>query len=47
MTMQKLLLAATIVLLSACGWQLRDAQVVPSNIGSLHIATQAADNIFC
>ena len=46
MTMQKLLLATMIVLLSACGWQLRDAQVVPSNIGSLHIATQAADNIF-
>ena len=34
------------VLLSACGWQLRNAQVVPSNIGSLHIATRAADNIF-
>ncbi len=45
-TLQKLLLAVIVVLLSACGWQLRDAQVVPKSIGSLHIATQAADNIF-
>ena len=46
MTHFRLLLAAMALLLSACGWQLRNAQVVPSNIGSLHIATQAADNIF-
>ena len=42
----RLLLVAMALLLSACGWQLRNAQVVPNNIGSLHIATQAADNIF-
>jgi len=42
----RLLLAAMALFLSACGWQLRNAQVVPSNIGSLHIATQAANNIF-
>jgi LPS-assembly lipoprotein len=44
--MKRFLLAAMVLLLSACGWQLRNAQVVPNNIGSLHIATQAADNIF-
>jgi LPS-assembly lipoprotein len=44
--MKRFLLAAMVMLLSACGWQLRNAQVVPTNIGSLHIATQAADNIF-
>jgi LPS-assembly lipoprotein len=44
--MKRFLIAVIVVHLSACGWQLRDAQVVPSNIGSLHIATQAADNIF-
>ena len=43
---QRLLLATTVLLLSACGWQLRNAQVIASNIGSLHIATQASDNIF-
>jgi len=42
----RLLLVAMALLLSACGWQLRNAQVVPNNIGSLHIATQAADNVF-
>jgi LPS-assembly lipoprotein len=42
----RLLLAAMALLLSACGWQLRNAQVVPNNIGSLYIATQAANNIF-
>jgi LPS-assembly lipoprotein len=46
MTHFRLLLAAMALLLSACGWQLRNSQVVPSNIGSLYIATQAADNIF-
>ncbi|MCS5594532.1 MAG: LPS assembly lipoprotein LptE [Porticoccaceae bacterium] len=44
--MQRLLLAAIVLLLSACGWQLRNSQVIPSNIGSLHIATQASHNIF-
>ena len=44
--MQRLILAAMVILLSACGWQLRNSQLIPSNIGSLHIATQAADNIF-
>jgi LPS-assembly lipoprotein len=44
--MQRLLLAAMVLILSACGWQLRNAQLIPSSIGSLHIATQAADNIF-
>ena len=28
------------VLLSACGWQLRNAQVVPEDIGSLHLSSQ-------
>lgn len=44
--MKRILLATTVLFLSACGWQLRDAQVVPTSIGSLHIATRAADNIF-
>lgn len=44
--MQRLFLAAFVLLLSACGWQLRNSQVVPSNIGSLYIATQASHNIF-
>ena len=44
--MQKTLIAAMVLLLSACGWQLRNSQVIPANVGSLHIATQAADNIF-
>ena len=44
--MQRTLVAAMVLLLSACGWQLRNSQVIPANVGSLHIATQAADNIF-
>jgi LPS-assembly lipoprotein len=39
-------LAAMLCLLSACGWQLRDAEAVPRSIGSLHIATQASHNGF-
>jgi len=39
-TMRYILLATTIAMLCSCGWQLRDAQVVPSTIGSLHVATQ-------
>jgi LPS-assembly lipoprotein len=42
----RLLLPAIVLLLSACGWQLRNAEVMPSNIGSLHIETQASDNVF-
>ena len=38
--MRYILLATTIAMLCSCGWQLRDAQVVPSTIGSLHVATQ-------
>ena len=38
------MLATTIALLCGCGWQLRDAQVVPStSVGSVHVATQLAD----
>ena len=44
--MRNILLATMITLLSGCGWQLRDAQVVPQSIGSLHIATQLADRDF-
>ena len=44
--MQKTLIAAMVLLLSACGWQLRNSQVIPANVGSLHVVTQAADNIF-
>ena len=44
--MRNILLATMITLLCGCGWQLRDAQVVPQSIGSLHIATQLADRDF-
>ena len=44
--MRNILLATMITLLSGCGWQLRDAQVVPQSIGILHIATQLADRDF-
>ena len=46
MMMRNILLATMITLLSGCGWQLRDAQVVPQSIGILHIATQLADRDF-
>ena len=44
--LQKIALIGLAMMLAACGWQLRDAQVVPQSIGSLHIATQLADRDF-
>ena len=41
--MRNILLVTMIAILCGCGWQLRDAQVVPQSIGSLHIATQLSD----
>ena len=46
MMMRNILLATMITLLCGCGWQLRDAQVVPQSVGSVHIATQLADRDF-
>ena len=39
MTIKTILLSTLLVLLSACGWQLRDAQIVPANLGSLHLSS--------
>ena len=44
--MRNILLATMITLLCGCGWQLRDAQVVPQSVGNVHIATQLADRDF-
>jgi LPS-assembly lipoprotein len=39
----RLLAIILLLTLGGCGWQLRDAQVVPQTIGSLHVATQLSD----
>jgi len=36
---QKILLMTLTLMLSSCGWQLRDAQIVPSSIGSIYISS--------
>ncbi|MBT5102710.1 MAG: hypothetical protein HOM23_01525, partial [Porticoccaceae bacterium] len=36
---QKKLLTALTFLLASCGWQLRDAQIVPSSIGTIYISS--------
>jgi LPS-assembly lipoprotein len=40
MMIKKLLLCCLLVLVSACGWQLRNSQVVPENLGSLHLSAK-------
>lgn len=37
---KNLLLALAVLLISSCGWQLRNAQIVPETLGSLHLAAQ-------
>jgi len=37
--MKNLFLGTIILLLSACGWQLRHSQLVPQDFGSLHLST--------
>ena len=37
--MKNLFLGTIILLLSACGWQLRHPQLVPQDFGSLHLST--------
>ena len=40
--MKNLLPIAMIFLLSACGWQLRNSQVVPTDLGSLYLSSNDA-----
>ena len=40
--MKNLLPIAMILLLSACGWQLRNSQVVPTDLGSLYLSSNDA-----
>ena len=37
--MKNLFLGTIILLLSSCGWQLRNSQLVPEDFGSLHLST--------
>ena len=39
---KKLLLTTMIMLLSACGWQLRNSEVIPTDLGSLHLSSSDA-----
>ena len=39
MRIQSLLLVATLALLTACGWQLRNSQIIPQSLGSLHLSS--------
>ena len=39
MRIQTLLLVATLILVTACGWQLRNSQIIPQNLGSLHLSS--------
>jgi len=34
------MLTIIVLLISSCGWQLRDAQIVPENLGSLHLSSE-------
>ena len=36
---QKILLMTLTLIISSCGWQLRDAQIVPSSVGSIYISS--------
>ena len=38
--LQKIALIGLVMMLGACGWQLRDAQVVPGNVGKIHLLSQ-------
>ena len=38
--LQKIALIGLVMMLGACGWQLRDAQVVPGNVGKIHLLAQ-------
>ena len=40
MRIQTLLLVATLVLVTACGWQLRNSQIIPQSLGSLHLSSE-------
>ena len=40
--MMKKLLLTTMILLSACGWQLRNSQVVPTDLGNLYLSSNDA-----
>tara|TARA_B110000046_G_scaffold184440_1_gene222912 strand:+ start:11127 stop:11633 length:507 start_codon:yes stop_codon:yes gene_type:complete len=42
MMIKNLLLTTIIILLSACGWQLRNSEVMPTDVGSLHLASNDA-----
>ena len=44
--MQRTLVAAMVLLLSACGWQLRNSQVIPANVAACILRPKLADNIF-
>ena len=39
MRIPTLLLVATLALLTACGWQLRNSQIIPQSLGSLHLSS--------
>jgi LPS-assembly lipoprotein len=39
MTIKTLVLTLIVLLTASCGWQLRNAQIVPENLGSLHLAS--------
>ena len=38
------ILALTTMLLAGCGWQLRDAQVVPGDLGAVHITSKSSNS---
>ncbi len=40
MIFRNLLLTTVLVTLSACGWQLRNAQIIPENLGSIHLFSE-------
>ena len=40
MRLRNILLATVVVLLSSCGWQLRNAQIIPDSLGSLHLSSE-------
>ncbi len=40
MTLKNIMLTIIVLLISSCGWQLRDAQIVPENLGSLHLSSE-------
>ena len=40
MTIKTIMLTIIVLLTSSCGWQLRNAQIVPENLGSLHLSAK-------